>query len=229
MSRADVMAILRRSAVSLGLLAGVLLATGLAQLYLDGRTAAVQRQIHGVQDDIRELRDRLDRLRAATRFVEARRAEFRRTLKRGFLVSPDPLQASKAIETLAESTGLNVARYTFMAPQSVVLGEGRGRDAPTVRLQAMPITIELDAVIDADIFAFLGRLPAELPGFVVLRTLDLSRQTAALDIVLGRFAEGERPAVVTGTAELDWVVLDIQQPDRVDGAPESGSAGDAGT
>lgn len=178
--------------------------------------------------ELRELRTQLDRRRNSRAFIGSKLPLFADARDKGFLTTPDDLEASVLIEELAAKHQLADARYQFGEPRRIRIGQPG--DAFAASFVALPIALDVKALFDEDLFMFLNAFARQLDGYALVRSLRITRTQGDIGAVAGRVARGERPNVVSATVELAWVALqtdepwDLADPEDLDVEPVSAEA-----
>ena len=182
--------------------------------------------------NISDLRTRIENLRQRADYMAAFRKIYDRARDGGFLSDQDRLDAGDTIESLAVDHALDRATYTFEKARRFPLDEDADevdRSAGSVQAAATPenelvvttIRLTLDAGREAELFEFIDSIRDELPGYVVLRSLELTREVRDLSPALAQLREGGHPTIIRGLAELEWLTLSLRPEDKESGAPDA--------
>ena len=74
-----------------------------------------------------------------------------------------------------------------------------------IDVQTSPINISLKAFTDIDVYNFIHDLSKEMPGFVVVKTFNIYRNSDLGKNNLIAISRGSKPTIVTSDIALDWV------------------------
>lgn len=162
----------------------------------------------GAVDDAQaELR----RLRAATNqtanqarqaaqdydYIVANTERYEDALGRGILAPQNRLEARHRLE--------DMQGYHYLVRMAFEMAAVRTQPGPGGHeILSTPITIEVGAMLDHDIFTLLRGLERAFPGYAVLRGFRLARQTEVTEDALARITAGQPVPFVSGSITLDW-------------------------
>lgn len=191
--------------IGLILVLGMMIPLG---LYLDGRDTDLSQERERITGEVASLRRQIRELRGDSSFVADNLPHYGTLLERGLLRKQNRLEASDRLERLALDLRINQLRYEFQAEERYQVSTTA---AARLEVVSTPIAVQIDALLDREVFAFLNRVRDSLGGAVILRSLTLSR--AALDPAAAAAAlrRQERPSLVRASVTLDWVSFDVHQ------------------
>lgn len=82
----------------------------------------------------------------------------------------------------------------------------------TVSVQAVPVTISFESIVDGNIFTFIEDLRKDLPGYVVVESIDMVQAVDSINRnMLKDISKGNFPSIVTGNISMYWFKIDKKQ------------------
>lgn len=199
------------------LLVVVGLLTG-GSMYLDDYAAQVQQQTAEVDAALFSLRRDIRELRGDSTFVADKMPEYHALRQKGFLEPQSRLQAAGLLESLALNHKINELKYEFRPEERHKLTVPRSE----VEVVSTTMMLQLNALLDEDVFAFLEAVTQRLRGHVAIRGFRIGRTEEDLGGILKRVAAGTRPSSVTAQLVIDWTTMSVRDPSTPGGAkPEA--------
>jgi hypothetical protein len=202
-------ALLLRQLLAPGL--AFLLAVGAAvggAMYLDDYAAQVQQETTAVDAALFSLRRDIRELRGDSTFVADKMPEYQALRQKGFLEPQSRMQAASLIESLALTHKINELKYEFRPEERHKLNVPRA----DVEVVSSTIMLQLNALLDEDIFAFLDAVTQRLKGHVAVRGFRIGRMEEDFGGILKRVSTGARPSTVTAQLVIDWTTMSVRDP-----------------
>jgi hypothetical protein len=175
--------------------------------------------------DVRDLRREIADLEQRAAYMAAFRETYDEIRGHGVLKPQKRLEAGDTLERLAVERDLLRARYTFeKARRMPLLGDASDGEAADV-LVGTRVRLTLETRGEAEVFAFVNAVQASLPGYVMVRSVQLTRAPDDIGKALDEIRRGGQPTLVRAVVNLHWVTLSLAPVDE--GAANAGGAPDA--
>lgn len=215
---AEMNPVMKRVGPSIGILVGVLVVIGGLGYWLVSESERLRdRNAQLISENNRKV-SAIRELRGDTSFVREQLSIYRKIEARGFLTPKSQSDAAALLTELANAERLNELTYEFGEPVAVEVPTRRDIDA---RLLSTPIELQISALSDAHVFAFLDAFAVGLPGHVSVRQMELDRVSFSVESAVERIESQwrrigddparrpERPAFVNAQIILDWTTMQI--------------------
>lgn len=134
-------------------------------------------------------------------YLRANRAAFDALVARGLLAGHDRLAAARLLEDLRRRHGVATIHYSFSPQREAPLGPGR--DA-AITVLATEVTIDMSALTDRELLAFVHAVLGEFPGALRVLELDLDRRQDPEPELLARLRAGEPVTFADGRLRFEW-------------------------
>lgn len=176
-------------------------------MYLDEYGTQVQQESAAADTALMALRRDIKELRGDTTFVADKMPQYQALREKGFLDPQSRLQAANLLESLALTHKINELRYEFRPEERIKLNLPR-TDMDVV---SSTIIVQLNALFDEEIFAFLEAVTKGLKGQVSIRAFRISRTDDGMETILKRVSSGSRPSSVSAHIIMDWASLGLRE------------------
>lgn len=205
------------------------LAGGLAALFaanemlLKPKIEESQRELNTSMGELGRLQGEVTKMRADFETFETQKAFYDTISRMGFFNEQDRVLARERFDTMQKLSKIISARYEIKAA-NILTGE-TSPDTDFVVMES-PITVELSAVDDLDVYRFLYYLNYGFPGHITINSLDIERKAEITPNVLKEIGTGNPPQIVSAKMELDWRTMarkEAIQPSSVAPAPGAGT------
>lgn len=205
------------------------LAGGLAALFaanemlLKPKIEESQRELNTSMGELGRLQGEVTKMRADFETFETQKAFYDTISRMGFFNEQDRVLARERFDTMQKLSKIISARYEIKAA-NILTGE-TSPDTGFVVMES-PITVELSAVDDLDVYRFLYYLNYGFPGHITINSLDIERKAEITPNVLKEIGTGNPPQIVSAKMELDWRTMarkEAIQPSSVAPAPGAGT------
>lgn len=192
-------------AVFIGLLLflNVALAGGTYMLMSDAALQA-SRQLIQVRGAAETKRQEVISLRTEFDKLQGRIRDFKRLEINGFFDDQNRIEGSNKIEQFRAKADLLNASLNI-EPGEIVENQ-RLVETSHVYLRS-PISIQVQAQDDLDVYTFMKLMETQFPGKITLRSFDIKRTGSINDIVLRSIATGTPVPLVQASLVYDWVSL----------------------
>lgn len=194
----DLRGLPRRARSALGVLVVTLLVALVTVPVLMIFLTDAEDEAAGLRRQIQGLRGQIAQARADYAFVQDNRVRYMRALERGLFRPQDRLEAKDALDELFAADYLAGLTYEFAAASA---GRPDGAEHDVV---STPLNLEVGAMLDGDVYAFVRDMEARFPGFPVLKRLTVTRGEPLTQQALERIARGEAVPLVRATLSYDW-------------------------
>jgi len=193
-----------------------------AYMYLIPQSDKLDRELKTVKSDISFKRSEADRFRQEMAEIQNEKNTFQSLEVLGFLGEQSRLAARKRIEAIQSYSRVLSASYNI-AP-GVVENAETATIADRVVLKSK-ITIDVEALDDADVYSFIHLLENAFIGYVSITSIELERVQDLNEVTLRQIGSGIPAVLVKAKIELDWKTLMSREQALVIGAsvPTPGS------
>ena len=171
-----------------------------------------------LQGSISQLERENGTLKSDLAYLKDNQKRYDSLIAGGWHTTLDRFKAGQKIEEL--SGNLNQVGYTIHTPEEGVEGTTRHKTHLT-----------FTALLDSDVFDFLDTLSNKFPGLIQFRDITLVRQASITDDILKDIRDGQKPDLVVGEVQLDWIYWDHENAEMdTDGGvvPTTLSEGESG-
>lgn len=191
----------RRIVMLLALLGVNALFAYLAYMHLIPQKDIKERELRGVRGQASTLQADIDGLQIEFEQLDEQREEFEVLKKDGFFDGQSRRQAELIFQKIQERSGVISAVASVSAGdfEENVEAEKAGHN-----ILKSPITINIEAVNDLDVFRYIYLVDEFFPGHVAIDSINLERQSDVSGTVLRGIASGKNPPLVTAQLELLW-------------------------
>lgn len=195
---------IKRIAVLL-ILAGFLGGTAAAYYYyLEPQQVQLDRKVSSAKRQANKLQKDLDRITVQMSTIEEQKEKFEDLEAQGFLSDQNRRETQQILEqVLADSPVVNavvsVERPSFL-PDEVAQRAGHS-------VMTSPISIQIDAMDDRDIYGYINLIQTRLPGHLSLDSLLITREGEITGAVLRDVAGGGKPVLARAQVDMTWRTL----------------------
>lgn len=172
--------------------------------YLRPQADATQRDLSAAKSEESRLRTEIESMRGNMETFKRQQVLFDLIQKDGFFNLQDRVTARENLNALQSETKIVTLKYEIKSA-SMSLPEGIFDDKYAVLTS--PLSIQIDALDDVDIYNFIGLLTYTFPGIVNVKSINIKAQTPLTTDVLRRIKSGEAPVLVTANISADWITL----------------------
>jgi hypothetical protein len=176
---------------------------GIPELEAWGETS--RREITKIEGEISQTRQRLNLAQKEVASLGKLEEDYKAVLDKGLMEPQDRLAAERIIEAARHASRLarSETKYTIHPEkfQPVTLG-GANYEQSTSN-----IDFSLAALTDRDIFAFIEKFSADMPGRIVTDMVVLRREGELSGETLDKVQAGGTIALVKGEAKMRWITL----------------------
>lgn len=172
--------------------------------YFRPQADVMQRDLSAAKSEESTLRTEIEAMRGNMDLFKRQQVLFGLIEKDGFFNLQDRVTAREDLNALQSETKIVTLKYEIKSA-SMSLPEGIFDEKYAVLTS--PLSIQIDALDDIDIYNFIGLLTYRFPGIVNVRSIDIKTQTPLTTDVLRRIKSGEAPVLVSASIEADWITL----------------------
>lgn len=205
------------------LLAGMV---AISYLVLEPQTERSKQELNRVMGEKSTLQSEVDKMRADFVSFQKEKALFDTITKMGFFNDQDRVLARERFDTMQKLSKIISARYQIKAANIVA---DEGASAGDFVVMESPITVDLSAVDDLDVFRFVYYLNYGFPGHITINSLNMERKAEVTPTILKEIGTGSPPEIISAKLELDWRTMarkDSIAPQTL--APTPGASGSQG-
>jgi len=172
--------------------------------YVAPETEARAAQVKTQEGKIRTLQSDIGRLQVEFTQINDQRAAFEKLKKKGFFSDQDRSLASQLLQSLQRSS--NVISAVADVKPGTLIDDEEAKKA-NHKLLASPMTIDITALDDQDVYRYFYLMRENFPGYITLNTIDIRRAQTLNGTLLRSVAAGENPVLVNAKFELLWQTM----------------------
>ncbi len=189
----------------IAILAGVCCVLGLGSyLYMIPQNDKLEKDLRQIKSDISFKRSESDRFRQEMAEIQNEKNTYQSLQTLGFLGEQSRLEARKRIEAIQSYSRVLSARYNITP--GVIEDVETAKDADRVVLKSK-ISIEIDALDDADVYSFVYLLENAFIGYVSITSVSIERVLDLNEVTLRQIGSGIPAVLVKAKIELEWKTL----------------------
>lgn len=215
-----------KRALMLFVLAGLLAALYFADEFIfKPQVIQSQSELNAAMGEITTLQGEIDKMRADFALFEKQKDFYDIISRMGFFNDQDRVLARERFDTMQRLSKIISARYEIKAAN--VLTDEVNPDTGFVVMES-PISVDLAAVDDLDIYRFIYFLNYGFPGHITINTLNIERKGDVSPEVLKAIGTGTPPELITAKMELDWRTMarkEAVQPPSLSSGPSTPTGG----
>ncbi len=160
-----------------------------------------QTQLNTVMNEKSQLQREIEKMQADFLLFEKQKGYFEAISKMGFFNDQDRVLARERFDTMQKLSKIISARYEIKAANLLV-----DESPPETGFVVMesPITVNLSAVDDIDIYRFIYYLNYSFPGHITINSINMTREAEITPEILKQIGTGNPPEIISAKLELDW-------------------------
>lgn len=173
------------------------------------------RDLSAAKSEVTTLSDEINKMRDAYNMFEQQKNYYAVISRMGFFNDQDRVLARERFETMQRLSKILSAKYEIKAAN--ILSEEANPDTGFVLMES-PISVELSAVDDLDIYRFIYYLNYGFPGHITINNISITRSANVTTDLLKQIGTGNPPPVVSAKMEMDWRTMarkEAIQPDII--------------
>lgn len=188
--------------VILAVLLGINVLLGLAAYaHFIPQETKKERELKAVRSQNATLRNDTDNLKIEFEQLDEQRERFAELKKEGFFDGQSRRKAERVFQKIQERSGV------ISAVASVTAGTFE-EDLETAKAKhkilKSPMSIEIEALNDLDVFRYLYLVNEFFPGHVAIEKVEFERDANVSGTVLRAIANGQNPTLVRARLDLAW-------------------------
>ena len=204
-----------------------ILAGSLAVLYaantliLTPKVVQSQQEASAVTGEVATIQSDLEKMRGDFNNFQQQKELYDKISGSGFFGDQDRVVARERFDTMQKLSKIISARYEIKAAK--ISEEGVDPESGYVVMDS-PITIDLSALDDVDVYRFVYLLNYGFPGHITINSLTIERKAQVTPEVLKSIGTGNPQVLVGAKMELDWRTMvrkDEIKPDAMSGDPSA--------
>jgi hypothetical protein len=172
--------------------------------YLQPKNGTLIRDLRSTQSLVGSKRSEIGRLRVEYQQIQEEKEFFGGLENAGFFSDQDRVLARRRMQEIIDQSRVLSARYNI-SPRAEVANE-KAKQANHVELSS-PISVNIDAVDDADFYNFLYLVENAFPGQTSVQAMSLERVMDVNEAVLRSVGTGVNPVLVRGKIDFVWKTL----------------------
>lgn len=178
---------------------------GAAQyLFMIPENERLQQEINGVRASIASTRAEAERMREEYKQVQEQKAFYGDLDASGFFNDQNRVVARERVEAIQRMTRALAVRYDIKG--AILEANQFAAEAGHVVIDS-PVSLDVDALDDVDIFSIIYWMENAFPGHVSLNFLQIDRVLDVSAPVLRQIGNGVPTVLVKGKLSFDWRTL----------------------
>lgn len=177
---------------------------GLAYYYFAPKIVQTQRELSNTKAQATGKRSEIQILRDEFKLLQERIQKFRELELSGFFETQNRLNAVEGVNEFREKSGLLKAKLDVK--------QGELREDP--RLEGVehaylmsPMSFELEALDDLEIYMFMKMVESRFPGKTLLESFEIERTGDVTPQTISGIVEGVPQPLVKGQVFYQWITL----------------------
>lgn len=218
-----------KRAFTIFILAGllVLMVAG-NELFIKSQVTKSQTELNARKTESTTLSGEIQKMRDDYITFEKQKDYYAIISRMGFFNDQDRVLARERFDTMQRLSKIISAKYEIKAAN--ILSAETNPETGFVVMES-PITVDLAAVDDLDIYRFVYYLNYGFPGHITINKMNITRNATVTPELLKEIGTGTPPQVVTAKLEMDWRTMarkESIQPQTTDpNAPATPATGAA--
>lgn len=172
-----------------------------------------QRLLNAAKGEIGTLQDELDRMRADYSQFEKQKGFFDTISRIGFFNDQDRVLARQRFDTMQKLSKIISAKYEIKAA-NILTNEVPAETGYVVMVS--PITVELAAIDDLDIYRFIYYLNYAFPGHITINNFSIERKSEISPETLKSIGGGNPTPLVIARMNLEWRTMALREAIKPD-------------
>lgn len=189
--------------------------------YTRTRLANDTAQAQSLQAETMALTREIRNLRANSEMFQKKIPDYMAIKAKGILTPLSRLSATQAIKSLSVKYAINKISYEFGMEEKIRMN---APDDMRVMLSTVPLTLNIEALTDEDVFTFIEALRKQGEGFIAIRSLTLNRLSNDISEAVRSIMRGQRPTLIEARAIIDWSTI-AAYPAANEGTPREPGGG----
>ena len=174
---------------------------GSAEYIFKPQAQETQMQLDAAMNEKSQLQREIEKMQADFLLFEKQKGYFEAISKMGFFNDQDRVLARERFDTMQKLSKIISARYEIKAAN--LLTDESPPETGFVVMES-PITVNLSAVDDIDVYRFIYYLNYSFPGHITINSIAMKREAEITPEVLKQLGTGNPPEVISAQLELDW-------------------------
>lgn len=154
-----------------------------------------------VERDVRNLRHDLEKIKIEFEQLDEQQSRFDDLKATGFFDAQDRSKAKEIFNAIQDESKVISA---VVSVKSGVVEDNPEAQKAKHKILYSPIEVEIEAFDDSDIYRYLDLLQANLPGYLSIDQVDISRTRDISPAVLRAIASGSNPILVESRIKMSW-------------------------
>jgi hypothetical protein len=180
--------------------------------------------LNAVKTQLSQLQSELDKMRSDFVMFEQQKVFFEKMQKMGFFNVQDRVIARERFDTMQKLSKILSAKYQVKAAR---LYQDKDADRVGFVVMESPVTVNLSAIDDLDVYRFIYYLNYSFPGHIGIDNLMIERKQNVNQEILKQIGTGAPPEIISATIDLNWRTMARKSeiaPDSVETAAQPQAA-----
>ena len=171
------------------------------EFFFKSKVTESEQQLSAAKREASTLSTEIQKMRDDYVLFEKQKDYYAIISRMGFFNDQDRVLARERFDTLQKLSKIISAKYEIKAAN--ILSEETSPETGFVVMES-PITVDLAAVDDLDIYRFIYYLNYGFPGHITINKMNITRAAPVTPELLKEIGTGAPPQIVTAKLELDW-------------------------
>ena len=191
---------------------------GYLYTYLEPEIQKTSRILQAKKNEVEEHRLELLEIRVQFDVLDKLSKKFDSIEQGGFFVSRNRETSTRVKDILNKIT--SISGVTIQSDKTRIMGGAYVEDEDASKsgrfILQSPITIEMEALSDVDVYKYIYLLENYFPGHLTVESFSMNRERNVNGSVLRAIANGDSPAMVTANMNLTWRTMVKKEQDNED-------------
>lgn len=160
-----------------------------------------ERELASLRSQIANLEAETERIRFEIENYNLQKDQYERLVKLGFFTDQNRLLARERFNIMREISDVLTARYSL---RSAELENPADFESVNHKIVRSPISIDIEAIDDTDVFRFVYLLNYSFPGHLSIKDIVITRERDVDPDVLKSIGTGTPEVMVRASMNVDW-------------------------
>jgi len=163
-----------------------------------------KQELNTVMSESATLTDEIKKMKSDFVSFQEIVSAYKQIEKKGFIGEQDRVLARQRFDSMQKQSKVLAAKYEIKSAEEV---EDANADKAGYRKLTSPISIDLSAIDDIDIYRFIYFLNYGFPGHVAIRDIEIKRNVEVSAASVKQIGTGSPPIMVSAKMNIDWTTL----------------------
>ncbi len=183
--------------------------------YLIPEKEKKEKELQRLRGDISSVQTDISRLQIEFDQLEEQQQRFNKLEKGGFFRPQDRGEAKELLEIIQNNSRVISAVVNI---ESGKIEEHEEAKKAAYKLLVSPVTLDIEAIDDIDIYRYLFLIDKSFPGHVTINNIEINREKDITGAVLRGIAIGNNLPLVKASVDISWRTMipesQVREPDK---------------